>query len=120
MNRSTMLSVAFAAALVAAWPAFAHAFLKTAMPAVGSTVAAPKQVVIDFTEGVEPRFSTIEVQDDAGARVDQGGVAIAPGDDKRLMVGLKPLAPGRYKVTWHATATDTHKTQGTFNFTVKP
>ena len=37
--------------------ASAHAFIKTASPAVGSTVETPpSQVVIDFTEGVEPLF----------------------------------------------------------------
>ena len=98
--------------------ASAHAFLKTARPAVGSTVkVAPSQVVIRFTEGVEPRFSTIAVRDAAGARVDTGGVHLE-GGAANLAVALKPLGPGTYGVTWHATATDTHKTQGRFTFTV--
>jgi copper resistance protein C len=101
-------------------PASAHAFLQTATPAVGSTVQAPPgEVVITFTEGVEPRFSTIAVQDSSGARVDAGSPHQA-GGAKRLAVGLKPLQPGLYKVTWHATSVDTHKTQGSFTFTVKP
>jgi methionine-rich copper-binding protein CopC len=33
-------------------------------------------------------------------------------------VALKPLRAGVYKVIWHATAVDTHKTDGSFNFTV--
>ena len=107
-----------AGSILWAGSASAHAFLKTARPAVGSTVkAAPSQVVIHFTEGVEPRFSTIAVQDAAGARVDTGGVYL-DGGAARLAIGLKPLAPGTYSVTWHVTATDTHKTQGRFTFTV--
>ena len=112
-----------AGSIVWAGPAFstsasAHAFLKTARPAVGSTVpTAPSQVVIHFTEGVEPVFSTIAVQDAAGARVDVGGVHLE-GGAAQLAVGLKPLPPGTYSVTWHVTATDTHKTQGRFTFTV--
>ncbi len=102
-------------------PALAHAFLKSATPAVGSTVpAAPAQVVITFTEGVEPGFSTIEVQDAVGKRVDKGDVHAAPGDNTRLAVGLNPLTPGTYKVVWHATSVDTHKTEGSFAFTVAP
>lgn len=98
--------------------ASAHAFLKTATPAVGSSVAqAPSQVVIGFTEGVEPRFSTIVVQDAHGARVDTGA-AHTVGDDTHLAVALKPLPPGTYSVVWHATSTDTHKTQGKFTFSV--
>ncbi len=99
--------------------ASAHAFLKTATPAVGSTVQQPPtQVVINFTEGVEPNFSTITVQDASGAEVAAGDVHLA-GDNTHLAVGLKPLQAGTYKVVWHATAVDTHKTEGNFTFTVK-
>ena len=98
--------------------ASAHAFLKTASPAVGSTVSqAPTQVVIDFTEGVEPAFSTIVVQDAQGAQF-ASGKPHPDGGDTHLAVALKPLPPGTYTVVWHATATDTHKTQGKFNFIV--
>ncbi len=100
--------------------ASAHAFLKTATPAVGSTVAqSPTQVVIDFTEGVEPRFSTITVEDAQGRPVATGKPHLA-GGDTHLALDIKPLPPGTYTVVWHATATDTHKTQGKFIFTVKP
>jgi len=96
----------------------AHAFLDTSVPPVGSTVQQPPaEVSIHFTEGVEPLFSTIVVQDAAGARVDNGAVHLE-GDDTHLAVGLKPLPAGTYKVIWHATATDTHKTTGSFTFTV--
>jgi copper resistance protein C len=107
--------------VVGAGPASAHAFLKSASPAVGSTVpAAPAELTIEFTEGVEPNFSTITVVDGGGARVDSGTVHLTPGGDTHLATALKPLPPGTYKVTWHATATDTHKTEGSFSFTVKP
>jgi methionine-rich copper-binding protein CopC len=111
--------VAIALSLHAA-TASAHAFLKTAEPAVGSTVRqAPNDVVITFTEGVEPAFSTIAVQDASGADVTDGAVRLA-GDSTHLAVPLKPLQPGAYRVIWHATAVDTHKTQGTFSFNVTP
>ena len=66
---------------------------------------------------MEPKFSSIAVQDASGAAVQTGDAHLA-GGDTRLSIGLKPLKPGAYKVTWHATATDTHKTQGSFSFTV--
>lgn len=113
--RSIMMA---ACLLLAAGPASAHAFLKTATPAVGSTVAAPSQVVIAFTEAIEPRFSTIVVQDDAQAAMQIGDIRLV--DAKSLAIGVKPLQPGHYKVTWHVTATDTHKTEGSFTFTVTP
>lgn len=114
----TLAAPLLAAPIVLVGPALAHAFLKTAAPAVGATVQqAPATVVIDFTEGVEPRFSTITVQDGSGARVDLGDVHLQ-GGNQHLAVGLKPLPPGLYKVTWTATAVDTHKTQGDYSFTV--
>ncbi len=113
------LLAAVAGLAVCAGAASAHAFLKTATPAVGSTVQQPPtQVVIEFTEGVEPNFSTITVQDAAGAEVEAGGVRLV-GGNTHLAVGLKPLGVGSYKVVWHATAVDTHKTEGSFTFTVR-
>jgi len=115
----TFLAISLIGVALYSSAASAHAFLKASIPAVGSSVqTAPAEVTIEFTEGVEPLFSTITVQDASGARVDTGGVHIE-GDDTHLAVGLKPLPPGTYRVTWHATATDTHKTQGSFSFTVK-
>jgi copper resistance protein C len=99
--------------------ASAHAFLRTASPTVDSIVSQPpRQVVIEFTEGVEPAFSSIIVQNASGARVDDANVHLA-GGRTHLAVGLKPLLPGKYKVTWRVTSIDTHKTQGVYGFTVK-
>jgi methionine-rich copper-binding protein CopC len=110
------------AALLAALPAAsasAHAFLRTSTPPVGATLQdPPTQVVIDYTEGVEPAFSTITVTNAAGARVDTGHPHLQ-GGDTHLAVALSALPAGTYRVTWHATATDTHKTQGSFTFTVR-
>ncbi len=108
------------AGLTAAGPAFAHAQLVRATPAAGATVAAPADVAITFSEAVEPRFSSITVRDAKGERVDVGQPHQLEGDAHRLGVDLKPLPPGTYAVTWHATSIDTHKTQGHFSFTVKP
>jgi methionine-rich copper-binding protein CopC len=105
--------------MLAPGEASAHAFLRAATPAVGSTVRqAPTEVVVEFTEEVEPMFSTIAVTDRSGARVDTGRAHLE-GGETRLAAALKPLRPGTYKVVWHATATDTHKTEGSFTFTVR-
>ena len=117
-----MRCIVFAAGLALAFagPAAAHAFLKRASPAVGSSLPeAPRELSIEFTEPVESGFSTIAVLDAAGASVTTGGVHPL-GDDQHLAIGLKTLPPGRYTVTWHVTAADTHKTQGGFSFTVAP
>ena len=42
--------------------ALAHAELQTSSPAADATVqTSPSEVAIEFTEGVEPKFSAIEV-----------------------------------------------------------
>jgi hypothetical protein len=118
---STLPAFAMLVLLAGGGTAWAHAHLKTAVPAPDSTVQTPPNAVtINFTEGVEPHFSSIEVQDAAGHRVDKGVAATAPTDNKRFSIGLQPLQPGTYKVVWHATSVDTHQTNGTFQFTVKP
>lgn len=120
--RSTILATLATLCLsAAAPPAFAHARLRSAAPSVDSTVqAAPAEVAITYTEGVEPKFSTIEVSDEAGKRVDKQDPHTAPDDNKVLFVSLPTLPPGTYKVNWHVTAVDTHKTDGSFTFTIKP
>ena len=76
---------------------------------------------ITFTEGVEPKFSSIVVTGPGGKRVDQGEPHLVGGDSKQLAVGLgSGLAPGAYTVAWHATSVDSHKTDGSFQFTVAP
>ncbi len=102
-------------------PAWAHAMLRKAIPAVGSRIhAAPGSVTLLLSEGVEPAFSTIAVTDTAGTRFDSGAPRVAPDSDKTLIVALKPLPAGVYTVRWHATSVDTHKTEGKFTFTVAP
>lgn len=118
MSPIQTILVAAAGFAVLSPQASAHAFLKTASPPVGSAVSQPPgQVVINFTEGVEPLFSSIIVKNASGVRVDSGDIHLV-GGDTHLVVGLKPLAPGEYRVTWHATSTDTHKTEGGYDFTV--
>ena len=112
--------VALLATGAASDAAFAHAHLRSAVPPVDSTVAtAPTEVAITYSEGVEPKFSTIEVDDSTGKRVDRQDPHTAPNDNKVLAVSVPTLPAGIYKVIWHATAVDTHKTEGTFTFTVK-
>ena len=103
-------------ALIANGGAHAHAMLASASPPVGGSVgAAPHQVTLSFTQGLEPAFSSVQVTDSKSARVD-GGKAQVSGST--MTVGLKALSPGTYKVHWHVLSVDTHKTEGSFSFRV--
>lgn len=105
--------------LLSAVPALAHSFPKTESPAANSTVAtAPEAVTIEFTEALEPHFSSLHVLNAQHHRVDRNDAHLAPNDAKRFSVDLQALPPGTYTVVWHATSVDTHKTHGSYRFTV--
>ena len=114
--RTHTLVLSLLLALLGTAAARAHAFLDHASPLVGSTVAAaPHEVSLWFTQNIEAAFSAVEVSDAKGARVDQGKAQIS---GNTMRVGLKPLAPGTYRVRWHVLSVDTHKTEGNFTFHV--
>jgi copper resistance protein C len=118
--RASMLKLAASLAFaVAATDAFAHAQLEKATPAVGATVASASEIQLQFSEGVEPRFSGVTLTG-PGGDVPLGTATTAPADKAILIVPIaKTLPPGAYTVHWHAVSVDTHRTQGTFEFTVK-
>ena len=98
-----------------------HAFLERAEPRVGSTVrTAPSQVRVWFTENLEPAFSTLEVWNQDGKRVDGGTAEVSPASPTMLQVSLKTLGPGTYRVKWRVLSVDTHVTEGNFTFRVAP
>jgi methionine-rich copper-binding protein CopC len=97
----------------------AHAFLERASPPVGGEIGPPRQIVLTFTEGVEPAFSSIEVHDARGTVVPTARPRTSPGNDRQLLVDLPALSEGVYTVIWHATSVDTHKTEGSYQFTVR-
>jgi len=100
--------------------AHAHAFLDHASPAVGSTVhQSPSEINLWFTQQLEPAFSTLEIVDQAGHRVDQGDGKVDASDATVLHASLKPLAPGTYKVIWRVVSVDTHTTEGDYMFRVE-
>jgi methionine-rich copper-binding protein CopC len=113
----------FAAGLLQAMPAVAHAKLVRADPKPGSTVqAAPKEVRAWFNEELDPKGSSLTIVDRTGKRVDngKGGVDLRDLDRKLMVVGVAAmLRPGRYTVRWAAvSADDANVEKGSFTFTV--
>jgi copper resistance protein C len=122
VTRTSMTTIAASLALIcgATTAAFAHAQLEKAIPAVGATVAGPSEIRLEFSEGVEPKFSKVSVTGPSGA-VPLGAAKTESGNQAVLIAPIsKPLPAGVYKVHWQAVSVDTHHTQGTFEFTVKP
>jgi copper resistance protein C len=113
------IPVSFAFALIAA-QAFAHAQLEKATPPVGGAVPPPSEIRLEFSEGVEPKFSKVSLTGPNGA-VPLGAAKTEPSNQAVLIVPIaKALSAGAYTVHWQAVSVDTHHTQGTFEFTVKP
>jgi methionine-rich copper-binding protein CopC len=101
--------------------AHAHAFLDHADPRVGNTVKSPpRAVALWFTQNLESAFSTIEVLDANGARMNAGNASVDASDRKLLRVPVKVLPAGTYTVKWHVLSVDTHTTEGNFTFHVAP
>ena len=119
MHKTLLKIFASLAFAVAATSAYAHAQLQKATPPVGGTVAAPSEIRLEFSEGVEPKFTGVTVTGPGGA-APLGAPAVEAGHQNVLIVPVaKPLSPGEYTVKWHAVSVDSHHTQGTFAFTVK-
>lgn len=121
-HRLQTLAIASALTLGFVGGAQAHAHLKSATPAMGGTVAAaPSELDLGFSEGVNPSFTGVKVTGPGGAAVATGMAKLGPGGDTTLVVPVTgTLGAGLYTVVWHALATDGHKTDGSYTFTVQP
>ncbi|MGN6585830.1 MAG: copper homeostasis periplasmic binding protein CopC [Rhizobiaceae bacterium] len=108
--------------LAAPLPAWAHAHLQTASPSAdGRVKISPSEITLHFSEDVEPHFSKIALATADGKALKLERPTTAPNDHKTLISKVpEKLSAGTYRVTWHAVSVDTHKTQGSFTFTVAP
>jgi len=114
--RQIALALAF---ISGANPAFAHAHLQSSVPAANSVLtAAPKTLLMTFTEDLSVPFCSVTVTDGMGMNDAAGKPQAVPGHPNELLVPLNIQMAGKITVTWHALSADTHKTQGTFSFTV--
>jgi hypothetical protein len=105
--------------LAAVAAAHAHAYLDHASPLVGSAVkTAPSEVRMWFTQSLEPKFTAAQLRSSNGSVVATGGVDAA--DPKQIVIRVHALPAGRYKVFWKVLSVDTHRTEGSFGFEVRP
>lgn len=96
-----------------------HFGLRTSSPEPGSTVSAPSEVKLWFTQ--EPNEGTVQVRlveaDDAGVHVMD---AVQDGEDPTAFtIELHGTLPaGTYTVSWRGMGEDGHVVRDTFQFTV--
>ena len=114
---SALLSIATLAATFAL-PAGAHAYLERTRPVAGSVVREPpRELMLWFTQRIEPAFSEVRVLDGTGRRIAAGEQRV-DADGKVLRVSLPKLAVGGYRVKWRVLSVDTHVSEGEFAFEV--
>jgi len=97
-----------------------HALFNHSEPRVGETISScPKQVRVWFDSQLEPSFSTIQVENQGGKRVDNLDGHVDSSDATILEVNLPCLSPGTYQVLWKVVSLDGHNTNGSFVFTIE-
>ncbi len=111
---------AMAVLVAGAWPASAHALVKSTFPADGAVVdEAPVEVSLAFNEGVDAPTAAVRVYDDQGDRVDLADARVDPEDDTRIVTSVQSdLDDGTYIVTWRAVSADGHPVKGAWLFSV--
>ncbi len=119
-SKNSIGILAILAAIFLAGTAFAHPKLDSAIPAADvSLIASPKEIILNFSEGIIAKFSGLELKDEGGRAVSTGDPVTDPKDPKQLVVPVSTtLAPGRYTINWHAVSEDTHKVSGDYSFRV--
>ena len=112
------LALALVASLFSS-AAFAHAHLLSQSPLANDSAAAPSQLTLSFSEGLEAALSGVIVKTSNGAPVRTGAASLDPNSDRTLIVPLTGrLSPGEYVVEWHALSKDGHVTKGKYQFRV--
>lgn len=120
MRRSVFFVSVLGPVLLAPALSWGHAFLVKSAPARRAVLLRPPaRVQLWFNERLELAFSRVSVWNAAGERVDLEDIRIDPDDPKKLSVGLRILAPGRYTVKFRVLSIDGHVVEGQFLFMVR-
>ncbi|MCC6456862.1 MAG: copper resistance protein CopC/CopD [Caldilineaceae bacterium] len=100
--------------------AYAHASPVRSTPAAGEVLAsAPAEVVIEFSEEVEPRSTHLQLFDAGGVIVPTDLPVIDEATPKIVRLALPALADGAYGVHWRVQSqVDGHVTSGSVNFAI--
>ncbi|HEX9133242.1 MAG TPA: copper resistance protein CopC, partial [Ktedonobacteraceae bacterium] len=123
-RRFLAIAVPLALFLTLLFPAVAsaHAILLRSDPAKDSVLsAAPQQVRMWFSEGLNPAFSTAVVVNGDNKRVDNRDAHVSSNDQTEMDVTLQAnLPPAVYIVIWRTdSAADGHVLRGSFIFSVE-
>ena len=114
------------AALITPTATLAHSKIMTSRPAEGTTVAKPRVVELNFTEGMltPTAVASIVMTDMPGVK-NHGEMVIRnftpswSNNNRTLTLSLRqPLRAGSYEVRWQAAGADGHRMTGKVSFKV--
>ncbi len=112
--------IAFAASLVFAGRALAHALLLRSIPEANAELnEPPKTIELWFSEPLEDGFSLARLITTSGDEITLGAHVVDINDPTHLTVSVGALNPGIYTVAWsNLSRTDGHAWVGSFPFTI--
>ncbi|MGH2452428.1 MAG: copper resistance CopC/CopD family protein [bacterium] len=98
-----------------------HALLESSDPPANRLLLkSPKEIVLRFSEPVDPTRTQIRILDQEGRRIDRQAFRFTP-DRRQARQPLRLPGPGIYTVTWRTVSTvDQHTYEGFFTFTLGP
>jgi hypothetical protein len=101
--------------MAASAQAFAHTALSASLPADTAAVAAPPEIVLEFTADV--RLTSLSLQTAAGEKKSLGALPAAAA--RKFTVPIAETLPaGEYVVAYRTVGADTHVVAGEIRFTV--
>jgi copper transport protein len=104
---------------IAAGTAFAHAELLASSPANQAILATqPEEILLTFSESVDPVGDSIRLVDAQGNAVPLGPIDQTAGGDTLRAEVPGVIDDGTYVVGWQAISADSHKIRGAFTFSV--
>jgi len=114
------LLLCWALVLASPRPGSPHAIVLESSPVHDAVLErAPGQVTLRFNSKIEKRFTRVTL---AAADRPPAPVALPESDDPatpdRIVIPLRPLAPGVYVLRYRVLAVDGHITEGALRFTV--
>jgi copper resistance protein C len=114
------LALALAACALTAGIATGHAVLQRSEPRGESRLKRPPvEVRLYFSERLEPKYSSVRVQNDRDVQVDRRDGRVDRANPVLLRATLPQLPPGTYKVLWRVLSIDGDVTEGEYTFLIE-
>ncbi|MFL5807800.1 MAG: CopD family protein [Roseiflexaceae bacterium] len=117
---STSIIVTALLALLLAAPVAAHANLVRSEPQAGALLqTAPKEIILEFSEELDPSFSRVQLHASKNQIVNAGPGVIDPANPRIMRLALGDLPKDSYTAIWRSrSAADGHITEGSVPFGV--